>query len=35
MAIPWKFGAKSLGVFTEEEFVRGMGNVGYVAFLLL
>jgi hypothetical protein len=31
MVIPWKFGAKSLGVFTEEEFVKGMANVGYVA----
>lgn len=30
MVIPWKFGAKTLGVFTEEEFVRGMANVGYV-----
>lgn len=30
MVIPWKFGAKQLGVFTEEEFVKGMANVGYV-----
>ena len=29
MVIPWKFGAKHLGVFTEEEFVKGMANVGY------
>lgn len=29
MVIPWKFGAKQLGVFTEEEFVKGMANVGY------
>lgn len=28
MVIPWKFGAKQLGVFTEEEFVKGMANVG-------
>lgn len=31
MVIPWKFGAKQLGVFTEEEFVKGMANVGYVS----
>lgn len=30
MVIPWKFGAKVLGVFTEEEFVKGMANLGYV-----
>lgn len=30
MVIPWKCGAKRIGVFTEEEFVRGMGNIGYV-----
>jgi hypothetical protein len=28
MVIPWKFGAKHLGIFTEEEFVKGMANVG-------